>query len=116
MGDFRWMGIEQPCDLERDFAIRILYDGASAPRAEYQVQSSAAADLGDRNSQHQFSKSNSRRIHETTASTPSRALRFVKTKGLFPRINRASRSMTDRSAPTKGARSVLLITNKSERV
>src|SRR3546814_9114958 len=41
---------------------------------------------------------------------------FAKTKGRSPRIFFASRSITSRLAPTKGARSILLITSMSERV
>jgi hypothetical protein len=40
----------------------------------------------------------------------------VKIKGLSPRIFFASLSMTFKSAPTNGARSILLMTNKSDLV
>ena len=50
------------------------------------------------------------------SSTPSPSLRLVKTKGRKPRMRRASRSMTSRLAPTSGARSILLMTSRSERV
>lgn len=49
-------------------------------------------------------------------STPSPCLARTKTKGRSPRIFRESRSMTLRLAPTGGARSVLSMTSKSERV
>ncbi len=50
------------------------------------------------------------------ASNPCWVFKFVKTKGLLPRIFLASLSMMPKSAPTKGARSILLITNKSDLV
>src|SRR5918996_182488 len=62
------------------------------------------------------SYSNSRRIHATTPSRPAPPLRFMKTNGRSPRIILASRAMTSRLAPTCGARSILLITRRSERV
>jgi|SRR5215510_3312554 hypothetical protein len=49
-------------------------------------------------------------------STPSPLFKFEKTKGRFPRIRSVSASITLRFAPTKGARSILLITRRSERV
>ncbi len=49
-------------------------------------------------------------------STPSPARTQVKTNGRSPRILRASRSITSSDAPTCGARSVLLMTSRSERV
>ena len=51
-----------------------------------------------------------------TASTPSPPRIEVKTNGRSPRILRASRSITSSDAPTWGARSVLLMTRRSERV
>src|SRR5215813_4362950 len=49
-------------------------------------------------------------------STPSPARRLLNTKGRVPRMRLASRSMTASEAPTWGARSILLITSRSERV
>src|SRR5215470_4924347 len=62
------------------------------------------------------SYSNWPRIHLTTSSSPTPLLRFVKTNGRSPRITFASRAMMSRLAPTCGARSILLITRRSERV
>src|ERR1700745_261477 len=50
-----------------------------------------------------------------TPSRPSRVFRFVNTNGFSPRMRRASRAMTPRSAPTNGARSILLMSSRSER-
>ena len=47
---------------------------------------------------------------------PCCCFRFEKIKGRSPRIFLASRSMTSRDAPTMGARSILLIINKSDLV
>jgi hypothetical protein len=58
----------------------------------------------------------SRTTNAATASTPSPWRTQVKTKGRWPRILRASRSITSSDAPTCGARSVLLITSRSDRV
>src|SRR4029079_9929798 len=44
------------------------------------------------------------------------ARRLLNTNGRVPRMRRASRSMTSREAPTCGARSILLMTRRSERV
>ena len=52
----------------------------------------------------------------TTDSHPFLVLKLVKTTGFSPRIFLASRSITPKSAPTKEARSILLITNKSDLV
>src|SRR5262249_17386886 len=49
-----------------------------------------------------------------TTASPSPVKQFVKTNGRSARAARASRSMTCRSARTCGARSVLLITSRSE--
>src|SRR5260370_1262444 len=62
------------------------------------------------------SNSTSWRIHPMTRSRPSPVFRLVKTMGLPWRMTVASRSITDRSAPTYGARSVLLMTRRSLRV
>src|SRR6516164_4362841 len=62
------------------------------------------------------SYNNSRRIHVTTSPRPTPLLRFVNTNGRSPRISLASRAITSRLAPTWGARSILLITRRSERV
>src|SRR5262245_24420820 len=95
-------------DLERNFTICIAYRRPPALVRESKIQSAVAADVRKANRHGQLSKRTSRRIQETTALTPSPAFRLVKTKGLSFRINRASRSITDKSAPTWGARSVLL--------
>src|SRR5262249_25468323 len=58
----------------------------------------------------------SRSSQGITAETPSPLLRLVNTNGRVSRIFFASRRITSRSAPIAGARSILLITNKSERV
>src|SRR5580704_220568 len=55
-------------------------------------------------------------MKSTTRSRPSPVFRLVKTNGRSPRMRLASRSITSRLAPTKGARSILLMTSKSERV
>jgi hypothetical protein len=52
----------------------------------------------------------------TTDSNPSLVFKLVKTKGFSPRIFLASLSLTPKSAPTKEARSILLITNQSDLV
>jgi hypothetical protein len=56
------------------------------------------------------------RMNLTTDSNPSLVFKLVKTTGFSPRIFLASRSITPKSAPTKEARSILLITNKSDLV
>ncbi len=48
--------------------------------------------------------------------TPRPVFRLVNTKGFSPRIFFVSASMASREAPTMGARSILLITRRSERV
>src|SRR5699024_12605535 len=53
-------------------------------------------------------------IHATTSSRPVLSFKFVKTNGLFPRNTFVSSSMTSRLAPTYGAKSVLLIMNRSD--
>src|SRR5262245_102084 len=53
------------------------------------------------------------RTHWITSSTPSFCRRLTIRNGRSPRIFRLSRRMTSRSAPTCGARSILLITSKS---
>src|SRR5258708_2848295 len=45
-----------------------------------------------------------RTMKSAISATPRFSLRLVKMKGRSPRILRASRSMTARSAPTRGAR------------
>src|SRR6266700_318775 len=50
------------------------------------------------------------------ASMPRPTLRSVNTNGRGPRMRLASRSMTSSEAPTCGARSILLMTRRSERV
>src|ERR1051326_1955293 len=62
------------------------------------------------------SSSNSRCIHAMTSCTPVPFLMLVKTNGRSPRIFFESRAMTSRSAPTCGARSILLMTSRSDRV
>src|SRR6266700_4107708 len=112
----RLRGIQNTRDLERYFAIGVAEDGLTVLHYECQIQASAPSDIRQRNAHTQFSKSRSRRIHVTTSSTPWRVFRLVKTNGFAPRIILESRSITIRSAPTYGARSVLLITSRSERV
>ena len=51
---------------------------------------------------------------ETTSATPMLFVTCVKTNGPSPRILRASRSITLRSAPMSGARSVLLMMRRSD--
>ena len=51
-----------------------------------------------------------------TSSSPSLVLRLVLMKGFSPLIRLASASITSRLAPTYGAKSILLMSNKSERV
>src|SRR5204863_3429912 len=53
-------------------------------------------------------------MKSTIASRPCPERMLVKTKGRDPRILRASRSITSREAPTSGARSILLMTRRSE--
>ena len=53
-------------------------------------------------------------VMERDATAPSPFFKLVKTKGLSPLIFFASRSITSREAPTCGARSILLITSKSD--
>ncbi len=50
----------------------------------------------------------------TISSTPTQLRTWVKRKGPVPRINRASRSITCKSAPTAEAKSVLLMTRRSD--
>src|SRR5699024_8231236 len=47
------------------------------------------------------------------SGTATPAVTWANTVGPAPRIRRASRSITARSAPTWGARSILLITSRS---
>jgi hypothetical protein len=49
-------------------------------------------------------------------STPRPLFKFVKTNGRFARIHTLSASITPRLAPKTGAKSILLITSRSERV
>src|SRR5262249_26517702 len=53
------------------------------------------------------------RTHPITSPIPSFCRRLTSRNGRSPRIFRLSRRMTSRSAPTCGARSVLLMTSKS---
>src|SRR5258707_1250776 len=55
-------------------------------------------------------------MNSTTASTPSPARTLVNTNGRAPRMREASRSITASEAPTCGARSILLMTRRSDRV
>src|SRR5678815_3159910 len=116
MSETRKIRIEKACDLEWHFAIAVSDGSSSISNGKCDIEPALAADFRYRNGHAGFSNKSSCRIHEITASTPSCFLRFVKTYGREPRIMRESRSMTARSAPTKGARSVLLITRRSERV
>src|SRR5690625_1624443 len=54
------------------------------------------------------------RIQFRIASSPSSVFKFVKENGFSPRNSSESFSITERSAPTYGARSVLLMTKKSD--
>src|SRR5438876_4759262 len=108
--------IQNTRDLEGYFAIGMAKDGLLVLLHEREIHASEPSDVRDRNAHIQFSNSNSRRIHVTTSSTPARVFRLVNTNGFLPRISRESRSITLKLAPTYGARSVLLITSKSERV
>src|SRR5919202_2705454 len=56
------------------------------------------------------------RTWATILSTPSPLRRLLKTRGRSPRTRRASRSITSSDAPTCGARSILLMTRRSERM
>src|SRR5262245_17529416 len=64
----------------------------------------------------QATNNTSRSSQAITAGTPSPLLRLVNTNGRVSRIFFASQRITSRSAPIAGARSILLITNKSEHV
>src|ERR687885_736926 len=55
------------------------------------------------------------RTWDTIPSTPSPLRRLLKTTGRSPRARPASRSITSSDAPTCGARSILLMTRRSER-
>src|ERR1700722_17079798 len=55
-------------------------------------------------------------IQATIVSSPTASRRFVNTNGRSPRIFRESRSITSSEAPTYGARSILFITRRFERV
>src|SRR5262249_31333715 len=50
----------------------------------------------------------------TIVSSPCPVFRLEKTNGLCPRIFFASRSITSSDAPTIGARSILLMTSRSD--
>ena len=52
----------------------------------------------------------------TMLSSPCPVLRLVNTNGRSPRIFFASRSITSSEAPTMGARSILLMTSRSDLV
>jgi hypothetical protein len=53
-------------------------------------------------------------MNDRTSATPVNSFTFVKMKGHSPRIRNESRCITTRLAPTSGARSILLITKKSD--
>ena len=55
-------------------------------------------------------------MKRTISSTPCPVRRLLNTNGRAPRMRLASRSITSSEAPTWGARSILLITRRSERV
>src|SRR5439155_13322173 len=97
---------ERGQDLQRQREAAAGEHGRRPAPLEAEAQRAVAADASRR----------SGRIHSTTASTPTPSFRLVKTKGRSPRMRRASRSITPRSAPTYGARSILLMTRRSERV
>src|SRR5256885_196986 len=69
-----------------------------------------------RESEHQTPSPPLSWMKRTTVSTPLPVFKLVNTNGRCPRIFLASRSMTSSEAPTCGARSILLITSRSERV
>jgi len=56
------------------------------------------------------------RTKVATVPAPSPTFRLVNTKGRSPRMRLASRSITSSEAPTMGARSILLITSRSDLV
>src|SRR5690606_21092488 len=56
------------------------------------------------------------RIHSATGAAPSGVVSEMNTVGSSPRCAAASRSITPRSALTRWAMSILLITRRSERV
>src|SRR5262249_5443351 len=100
-----------------DFAVRVRQLGPLAPCTEHQIQASSSPDLRERDGHAALSSnSSSRRIQATTWSSPWPVFRLVNTNGRSPRMRRASRAMTPRSAPTYGARSILLMTSRSDRV
>src|SRR5262245_29812142 len=103
-------------DLKGYFAIGTAKNRPAVFEDKCQFHPTAPADVCEWNTHVYDSKSSSLRIHLTTRSTPSRVLRFVNTKGFALRIVLESRSITVRSAPTYGARSILLMTRRSERV
>jgi hypothetical protein len=53
-------------------------------------------------------------MNEIVSRNPTPVLRFENTNGRLPRIFRASRSITSSDAPTYGARSILLMTSRSD--
>src|SRR5262249_57866863 len=55
-------------------------------------------------------------MNAMTSGNPCPVFRLVNTNGRSPRILRASRSMTSSEAPTIGAKSILLITSRSDLV
>ena len=55
-------------------------------------------------------------MNDIISRSPCPVFRLLNRKGRAPRIFRASRSITSRLAPTWGARSILLMTSRSERV
>src|ERR1051325_4930154 len=95
-------GFHEARDLERYLAIGVANHRLAVLMGEVEIDSGAPPDLCQRNTHDHASKRSDCRIQRTTSSTPSRVLRFVKTNGLAPRINRESRSITAKSAPTCG--------------
>src|SRR5207249_10924228 len=95
--------------LQRQRRARSRHDADRTPALDAQMQAAVAADA-----RNHTGSSSSDWIHSTMRSTPSPVLTLVKTKGRPARMRRASRSITPRSAPTYGARSILLMTSRSE--
>src|SRR3954469_17049697 len=104
--DLEWRRDLRPCQLR-----------ATAIRSEHERDPPAQASRGrPRGDDHAASNRTWRRIQSMTPFNPSPFLRLVKITGLPPRTAAASRAITFRSAPTLGARSILLITSRSLRV
>src|SRR5581483_12379447 len=101
--------------LQRHHVAAARHHGARAATFEAQPEEAVASDARRRRDHTGAGSNRSRRTQSRIASTPSPLRRFVKTNGRSPRWRRASRAITARSAPTWGARSILLMTSRSER-